>query len=59
MSQEAVSHRKKKILCVPLITSHMILKGITKLECTKRIPSTPTTSKLVKPLIYIALHFQM
>lgn len=27
------SHRKKKILCIPLITSDMIFKGITELEC--------------------------
>lgn len=31
------SHRKK-ILCVPLITSHMIFKGITELERIETIP---------------------
>lgn len=51
------SHREK-ILRVPLITPHMIFKGITKLEHIATIPYllpfTSATTKLVKPLTYIA-----
>jgi len=49
---------QKKIFCVPLITSHMVLKGNTELECTETIPYllpfTSATTTLEKPLTYTA-----